>query len=253
MIAHDLDEQNRERRAVEERVVIEAEKQINGWFDPALHAAIVVGAPGWHPGVIGIAASRVQKRYHRPTFVVGFDEGGIGKGSGRSVEGLSLVAALDRCGMHLEKFGGHAMAAGLTVRADRFPAFREAFLCAAREMLTDEWLLPRLRLDGELALGDVSLKLLDQLDALQPFGIGNHAPVFFSRNVSLSGEPRVMKEKHLSLSFRHGRGETRAVWFGSAKQELPRLPWDIAFTIERNEYQGIVRPQVQIKAVRQSV
>lgn len=251
-IAHDLDDRNRERRAVEERVVTEAEKQINDWFDPLLHAAIVVGAQGWHPGVIGIAASRVQKRYHRPTFVIGFDEEGVGKGSGRSVEGLSLVAALDRCGMHLEKFGGHAMAAGLTVREDRFSAFRDAFLCAARDMLTDEWLLPRLRLDGELALSDVSLKLLDHLDALQPFGIGNHAPVFFARNVSLVGEPRVMKEKHLSLSFRNGRGETRAVWFGSAKQELPRLPWDIAFTVERNEYQGIVRPQVHIKAVREA-
>lgn len=251
-IAHDLDDRNRERRAVEERVVIEAEKQINDWFDPLLHAAIVVGAQGWHPGVIGIAASRVQKRYHRPTFVIGFDEEGVGKGSGRSVEGLSLVAALDRCGIHLEKFGGHAMAAGLTVREDRFAAFRDAFLSAARDMLTDEWLLPRLRLDGELALSDVSLKLLDHLDALQPFGIGNHAPVFFARSVSLSGEPRVMKEKHLSLSFRSGRGETRAVWFGSAKLDLPRLPWDIAFTVERNEYQGIVRPQVHIKAVREA-
>jgi single-stranded-DNA-specific exonuclease len=251
-IAHDLDDRNRERRAVEERVVLEAEKQIDGWFDPLLHAAIVVAAPGWHPGVIGIAASRVQKRYHRPTFVIGFDEEGFGKGSGRSVEGLSLVAALDRCGMHLEKFGGHAMAAGLTVREDRFAAFRDAFLCAARDMLTDEWLLPRLRLDGELALSEVTLKLLDYLDALQPFGIGNQAPVFFARNVGLSGEPRVMKEKHLSLSFRHDRGETRAVWFGSAKQELPRLPWDIAFTVERNEYQGTVRPQVQIRAVREA-
>jgi single-stranded-DNA-specific exonuclease len=251
-IANDLDGQNRERRAVEERVVIEAEKQISGWFDPAAHAAIVVGALGWHPGVIGIAASRVQKRYHRPTFVIGFDEDGMGKGSGRSVEGLSLVAALDRCGMHLEKFGGHAMAAGLTVREERFAAFRDAFMSAAREMLTEEWLIPRLRLDGELAPGDATLGLLDHLDALQPFGIGNHAPVFFARGVTVSGEPRVMKEKHLSLNLRHGRSETRAVWFGGAAHEMPRLPWDVAFTIERNEYQGIVRPQVQIRAVRAS-
>lgn len=249
-IAHDLDDRNRERRTVEEQVVLEAERQIKESFDPLLHAAIVVGAQGWHPGVIGIAASRVQKRYHRPTFVIGFDEDGIGKGSGRSVEGLSLVAALDRCGLHLEKFGGHAMAAGLTVLKERFPAFRDAFLSAARDMLTDEWLLPRLRLDGELTLSDVTTRLLDQLDTLQPFGIGNHAPVFFARNVRLYGEPRVMKEKHLSLTFRHERGETRAVWFGSAKQELPRLPWDVAFTVERNEYQGVVRPQVHIKAVR---
>jgi single-stranded-DNA-specific exonuclease len=249
-IANELDAQNRERRAVEERVVLEAEKQIGAWFNPSAHAAIVVGAAGWHPGVIGIAASRVQKRYHRPTFVIGFDGEGIGKGSGRSVEGLSLVAALDRCGMHLEKFGGHAMAAGLTMREDRFPAFREAFLCAAREMLTDEWLRPRLRLDGELAPGNVTLQLLDELDSLEPFGIGNHAPVFFARGVTLAGEPRVMKEKHYSLILRHGQSESRAVWFGGAIEKLPHLPWDVAFTVERNEYQGLVRPQVQIKAVR---
>jgi single-stranded-DNA-specific exonuclease len=251
-IAKDLDEQNRERRAVEERVVLEAEKQIREWFNPASHAAIVVGAPGWHSGVIGIAASRVQKRYHRPTFVIGFDGDGIGKGSGRSVEGLSLIAALDRCGMHLEKFGGHAMAAGLTVRQERFAAFREAFMCAAREMLTDEWLIPRLRLDGELAPGHATLALLDHLDALEPCGIGNHAPVFFARGVTLGAEPRLMKEKHFSLTLRHGRSETRAVWFGGATDDLPQLPWDIAFTVERNEYQAIVRPQVQIKAVRAS-
>jgi hypothetical protein len=123
--------------------------------------------------------------------------------------------------MHLEKFGGHAMAAGLTMREDRFAAFREAFLCAAREMLTDEWLLPRLRLDGELAPGDVTLQLLDELDSLEPFGIGNHAPVFFARGVTLASEPRVMKEKHYSLILRHGRSESRAVWFGGATEKLP--------------------------------
>jgi single-stranded-DNA-specific exonuclease len=252
-IANALDLQNRERRMVEDRVVMEAEKQLSGWYDPNMHSAIVLGAPGWHPGVIGIAASRVQKRYHRPTFVIGFDDNGVGKGSGRSVEGFPLVAALERCGMHLEKFGGHAMAAGLTVRQESFGAFRQAFMAIAREMIDDEWLMPRLRLDGEMAPGDATLEFLNELDAMQPFGVGNHAPVFYASGVRLAAEPRVMKEKHLSLNLRHGRGETRAVWFGGAAGELPRLPWDIAFTVERNEYQGVVRPQVQIKAVRSTL
>lgn len=249
-IAQSLDRQNRERRSVEDNVVIEAEKQIGAWFDPLKHAAIVVGAPGWHPGVIGIAASRVQKRYYRPTFVVGFDEQGTGKGSGRSIEGLSLVAALEKCRGYLEKFGGHEMAAGLTVREEKFGAFREAFLDAARGTLSAEQLLPRLRLDAEVGLGDVTLDFLDNLDRLQPFGIGNHSPTFFARGVSLASEPRVMKDKHLSLILRHRGGETKAVWFGGASAELPRLPWDVAYTAERNEYQGYVRPQVHIKAVR---
>jgi len=192
----------------------------------------------------------VQKRYHRPTFVVGFDEGGHGKGSGRSIEGLSLVEALSRCTGLLDNFGGHEMAAGLSVREERFGEFREAFLQAARSLLTDEQLLPRIRLDAELELGGIDLHLVDQLESMQPFGMGNHTPVFCARGVSVVAEPRVMKEKHLSLEFRQGGAGTRAVWFGGAAHELPKPPWDVAFTVERNEYQGTVRAQIQVKAVR---
>ena len=113
-IAASLDAQNRERRAVENDVLLGAEAQLAEWFDPGRDAAIVVGAEGWHPGVVGIVASRVMRRHHRPTLVVGFDESGTGRGSGRSIAGLSLVEALGQCSPLLEKFGGHEMAAGLT-------------------------------------------------------------------------------------------------------------------------------------------
>lgn len=249
-LAHSLDRQNRDRRAVEDHVVLEAEKQLAQWFDPARHAGVVAGAPGWHPGVVGIAASRLQKRFHRPTVVIGFDSDGFGKGSGRSIEGLSLIEALRQCAGHLERFGGHEMAAGLTLREDRLDAFREAFNRVARERLTDEDLRPRLRLDAEMPLKAVDLSLLDELASLEPFGIGNHAPTFCARSVTLTAEPRVMKEKHLSLLLRQDGREARAVWFGAADLELPRLPWDVAFTIERNEYQGRVIPQLHVKAVR---
>lgn len=251
-LAANLDVQNRERRTVEEAVFQEAEAQLGGWFDSTRHAAIVVGSPGWHPGVVGIVASRLQKRHHRPTFVVGFDEAGTGKGSGRSIEGLSLVAALTRCADILEKHGGHEMAAGLTVREARFAEFRELFCACAREALTDEQLQPRLRLDAELSLGEIDYELLEQHESLQPFGMGNPQPVFAARGVTLAGEPRVMKEKHLSLILRQNGDEYRAVWFNSAAQELPRLPWDVAFQIERNEWQGTVSPQIHVRAVRRA-
>jgi len=251
-IAANLDAQNRERRAVEEDVFRQAEVQLAEWFDPQRDAAIVVGAPGWHPGVVGIVASRLQKHHHRPTFVIGFDEGGVGKGSGRSIEGYSLVAALAQCGHCLEKHGGHEMAAGLTLRQENFENFREAFRKCAGALLTAEQLQPRLHVDVEITLGEIDYELLDQHEALQPFGMANPQPLFCARGVSLVNEPRVMKEKHLSLLLRQGGDEYRAVWFGAAAQTLPRLPWDIAFHIERNEWQGSVSPQIHIRAVRRA-
>jgi single-stranded-DNA-specific exonuclease len=249
-LARSLDLQNRERRAIEAEVLAMAEAQITSLYDPGSESAIVVGGAGWHPGVVGIVASRLQRRYHRPTFVVGFDAMGIGKGSGRSIEGLSLVAALAPCAGLLEKFGGHEMAAGLTMRQEHFEAFRAAFAEAAGGMLTADQLQRTLKLDAELRLADVNLSLLDEHDALRPFGTSNHQPVFFTRGVTLAGEPRVMKDKHRSFTFRHARAQCRAVWWNSADEPLPPLPWDIAYTVSRNEWNGRTDPQLEIRDVR---
>ncbi len=251
-IAASLDAQNRERRGVEDDVLRQAEEQVAEGFDAERDAAIVVGAPGWHTGVIGIVASRLQKKFHRPVLVIGFDETGTGKGSGRSITGFSLVAALGACGEFLEKHGGHEMAAGLTIQHARFAEFRTAFLAHARAALSAEQLQPRLHLDAELTLGEIDYEFLAHHESLQPFGMTHPQPLFFARGVTLAGEPRVMKEKHLSLMLRQHGDEYRAVWFGAAKDERPRLPWDIAFQIERNEWQGTVSPQIHIRAVRHS-
>jgi single-stranded-DNA-specific exonuclease len=252
-LARDLDLQNRERRDVEDLVLRAAEAQLAQWFDPAKHAGIVVGAEGWHPGVVGIVASRLMRRHHRPVFVLGFDGDGVGKGSGRSIEGLSLVQALEQCRPLLEQFGGHDMAAGITLKQERMEEFREAFLeCAGRTLSVDQ-LQPVLRIDSALALGEVDLDLLRQHEALQPFGIGNPQPVFIARGVVPEEEPRILKEKHLSLMLRQGSRRQRAIWFGGAENPLPRPPWDVAFLLERNEYRGQVTAQIQIRAVRSSV
>ena len=252
ILAKMLDQQNRERREVEDEVLGRAEAQLLNRFDAKTDAAIVVGGAGWHPGVVGIVASRLQRKYHRPTIVVGFDPMGAGKGSGRSIEGFSLVTALGNCATHLEKFGGHDMAAGLSIRQELFDEFRAAFLQNAGEMLAPEQLEPRIQLDAEISLSAVNYNFLAQLDCLQPFGTDNRQPVFFARRVLNCGEPRVMKERHYSMTLRQGRSDVRAVWWGAAEYPLPPLPWDVAFTVSRNEWKGTVSAQLEIKDIRTS-
>lgn len=250
-LAAELDAQNRERQAVERHVVAEAERWIEAHCEPGRQASIVAGARGWHPGVLGIVASRVSRRHHRPTLIVGFDDAGAGKGSGRSIEGLSLVEALRRCEAHLGGFGGHEMAAGLHVHEDNFSALRAAFEDASRLLTTEEMLVPRLTLDAEIPLAAFGEDLMHAQQMLEPFGTGNRQPLLFSRAVTPLGEPRVLKEKHLRLTFGGDRRRVvSAIFFGGAETPLPRPPWDVAFHLERNEWNGRVEPQMNIVAIR---
>jgi single-stranded-DNA-specific exonuclease len=249
-LAAALSEQNRERQEVEKAIHREAEEIVAKEFAPE-HAAIIVGGDGWHPGVLGIVASRLSKAHHRATFVIGFDETGLGKGSGRSIEGLSMVKALTTCGAYLVKYGGHEMAAGLTIQRDQFAKFQESFRREARALLTDDQLRPRLYLDAEVALTDLHFDFLKHHEALQPFGIGNSQPVFLARGVR-AAETRVLKEKHYKLTLlQNGGGRAaEAIYFGGVERGLPAQPWDIAFTLGRNEWNGRVSVQLEIKAVR---
>jgi len=249
-LAAALSGQNRERQEVEKAIHREALSIVEKEFSPD-HAAIIVAGDGWHPGVLGIVASRLSKAYHRATFVIGFDETGLGKGSGRSIEGLSMVSALTSCSEHLVKFGGHEMAAGLTIQRESFPGFQATFRRQARQLLTDEQLRPRLYLDAEVSLADLHFDFLAHHETLQPFGIGNSQPLFLARNVR-SAETRILKEKHYRfMLLQNGGGRTQqAIYFGGAQHALPEPPWDIAFQVARNEYNGRVTLQLEIKALR---
>jgi single-stranded-DNA-specific exonuclease len=249
-LAAKLECSNRERQAVERTVSREVEDWIATHFDPARHTAIVVGAREWHTGVLGIVASRVMRRHHRPSLIIGFDESGAGRGSGRSIEGFSLVDALGQCAGCLEQFGGHEMAAGVTLHESRFEEFRAAFDDTARRLTTPEMLVPRLHLDAELDLNDFTDAFLDAQSALEPFGNSNTQPVLFARNVRPVSAPRVVKEKHLRLQFSAGRNRIDSIFFNGAVDPLPSPPWDIAFHLERNAYNGRVSPQLQILDVR---
>jgi single-stranded-DNA-specific exonuclease len=249
-LADSLDRQNRARQSVERALITEVEQWVEEYYDAKSHASIVAGRREWHHGVLGIVAARIMRRHHRPTLLVGFDDEGLGKGSGRSIEGLSLVEALRQCACHLEKFGGHEMAAGVTVQEDRFEDFRRAFEISTRERVNDEILTPKLRLDAELPMEDISFSLLETQELLEPYGMGNSQPIFAARMVAPAAAPRVLKEKHLRVDFRAGRRLVQAIYFRGAEEKLPRPPWDVAFTVERNEFNGRVEAQMQIVAIR---
>jgi single-stranded-DNA-specific exonuclease len=249
-LAIELDHQNRQRQDVEKEILAAAIEDIDKTFNPVRDFAIVAGARGWHPGVLGIVASRIARKYHRPAIVIGFDENDVGKGSGRSINGLNLVEALTKCAHTLDRFGGHEMAAGLALCEQNFGRFAEAFRSAVRDSLSKEALLRRLRLDHELPFAKIDVEFLRWHELLQPFGNGNPQPIFFARAVEPVAPPRVVNEKHLILRLRQGDRNRRAVYFNGAATELPASPWDVAFRIGMDEYEGETLVGMRIEAVR---
>ena len=249
-LAIELDQQNRARQEVEKEILAAAISTIEKQFDAARDAAIVAGARGWHPGVLGIVASRIVRKYHRPTIIIGFDENGVGKGSGRSIDGLNLVNALAQCCRSLEKFGGHEMAAGVLLHEKNFPEFAEAFCRTARELLSEQALQRSLRLDHELPFANIDVDFLRWHELLQPFGNGNPQPLFFARAVEPVGPARVSNEKHLVFRLRQGDRHRRAVYFDGATNEIPAPPWDIAFRIGADEYGGETLVGIRIEGLR---
>ena len=249
-LAASLDQQNRSRQAVEKRLIEEVDSWVDKNFQATRDISIVAGQRDWHHGVLGIVAARIMRRHHRPTLLIGFGDDGMGKGSGRSIEGFSLVEALGKCSGHLEKFGGPEMAAGVSVREERFEIFRRAFEEVARALSDAEMLVPRLRLDAEVDLREIGHDLLDAQEQLEPFGMANSQPVLVSRGVQPMAPPRVLKEKHLRFEFSAQRSRVSAIFFNGAEQPLPRPPWDVAFVLERNEFNGRNEPQMNIQAIR---
>ncbi len=251
-LADKLDHLNRERQTLEQKAREQAEAQIVDLPAEEKEFALVLAGDDWHPGVVGIVASRLMRKYHLPTFIIACDEKGLGKGSGRSVEGISLVKALDHCRDLLEAGGGHDQAAGLSVRKDKLAAFRKKFNAYVGQQGAgdEEFLTPKIHLDIEARLEQINLNLLDSYELLRPFGKGNPQPVFLTRGVQLKNEMRVLKEKHLKFLFVQDGCTHDAIYFNAAELELPRAPWDIAYTIDRNEYRGRVSVSIMIQAIR---
>src|SRR5213596_1300100 len=250
-IARELETINARRQEMDQLILDEAIELVDKTLNPA-DAAIVLGNAAWHPGVIGIVASRLVERYGRPTFLVGWDEAGeVGRGSGRSIAGFDLHGALQRVGMHLEKYGGHTMAAGFTIRRDRFDDFRVAFLAVAGELLTPEDLAPSQRVDLELPLAEVNTDLERLIRHLEPCGAGNPAPVFGVWNARAVGARRV-GTNHLRFTLDDGSGLLPAIgfrWADAVPQDWLTNPLDAAFRLERDDWQGRTNIQARVASL----
>jgi len=253
-IARELETLNARRQALDQRILDEAIELAERTLRPEDYA-LVLAAEGWHPGVIGIVASRLVERYGRPTFLVAWEaDTGAGRGSGRSVAGFDLHQALHRVGHLLEKYGGHTMAAGLTVRRDRFEAFRVAFLGVARELLRPDDLVPAQRVDLELPLGLVSEELEKLMRYLEPCGPGNPAPVFGVRGARAVAARRV-GANHLRFLLDDGSGVLPAIgfqWADAVPDAWLAQPLDVAFRLERDEWQGRANLQARIASIAPS-
>jgi len=248
-LAQRLEGLNVERQALDQRILDEALEQVESTGDPERDAGFVLAGDGWHPGVVGIVASRVVERYGRPTFLIAFD-GEIGKGSGRSTSRFDLHAALLSCGDLLERFGGHRMAAGLTLHRSRLEEFRERFGDVARQTLAPEDLGPEQRVDLELELREVTPDLERLCRYLEPCGQGNSSPVFGVRGVRFTNRS-IVGSGHIKGLLDDGNSRLSVIGF----QWADRVPWlgeepvDAAFRIESNEWNGISTLQARLCAL----
>jgi single-stranded-DNA-specific exonuclease len=230
----------------------EAAEQVEtglGWPDCG---AIVLWSDSWHPGVLGIVASRMVERYYRPTLLLSL-QGDVARGSGRSVSGINLVRLLAECEDLLIGYGGHAYAAGFTVARERLPALRERFDHLVRRTLDPLAVGPSLTLDDELPLGACDLELLDWLERLPPFGLGNGEPTFRAAEVAVDSVSRAGNGKHLKFRARDASGGAEAIAFqcGEQADELARAGrCAMAFVPQRNEWMGETRVQLRVKALR---
>ncbi len=247
VIARELEEMNRRRQDADRETQEQARERILR-MDLDDTYGIVLADERWHPGVIGIVASRMVEQFGRPTILVAL-EGDDGKGSGRSISAFDLHAGIGACREHLVRFGGHRSAAGVTVRRGNVYAFAAAFNAVARERLSKDDLVPELRVDLEVPLDEVTGDLELLLRHLEPCGAGNPAPVLVSRGVQLVGRPRTVGRTGLRLRLATAGGELGAIgWDMSARAgELSAgVPFDIAFRLERDEWNGESRLQARL-------
>jgi single-stranded-DNA-specific exonuclease len=250
-LAADLDQENRTRQTIEQEILQEAlfEAERDGYL--AGRRSIVLASPDWHPGVIGIVASRLVDRFYRPTVLLAIEAAtGIARGSGRSIRGLNLYESLHACRHLVEGFGGHRMAAGLSIRREQIPAFAEHFEAAVRAATRPEDFIPEMTVDAELSFAEIGDRLVRDLAQLEPHGPGNPEPVFLTRGVTVISH-RIVGEDHLKLYLRHGDRPLSAIGFGMAALALEDgAALDILFSPELNEWNGSTSLQLRLRDVR---
>jgi single-stranded-DNA-specific exonuclease len=248
-IAEELDLVNGRRQEIEREILREAQEMIRAEGGVKDRSAIVLGRRGWHPGVIGIVASRLVDFYYRPTIVVAFGDD-FAQGSARSVPGFNLYEAIRDCSEDLLAFGGHGAAAGLKLTESQFPAFARRFNERCRTSLSVEQLQKSLTIDAEVMLGMLTLPVLEEIARLEPHGVGNPRPLLLASRVRLVGEPRLVGEQknHVQLRLLQGNAQLKAIGWNmseKAKELRPNASCSIVFHPSINEWNG--RRDVQLE------
>ena len=251
-IAVYLEKKNRERQARERQILEQALAQVaERGYDKEDCRAIVLGAEGWHGGVIGIVASRLVDRLHRPTIMIATTNG-HGQGSGRSIPGFHLAHALEACGQHLEAFGGHEMAAGLKIETAKFEDFRAAFCEHAAQALSAEQMTPELKLECLAELNLLTEALVSDLKRLGPFGHGNRKPLLCCKGLTIAGPPRRVGKTgdHLQLFVKQGAATMKCIAFnygGLIDRLQTGARIDLAVEPQINEWQGRTSVELEVK------
>ncbi len=261
-LAKIMEEENRNRRKIDEETFLQAQAVVEKFFNLENDAAIVLHQDEWHPGVVGIVASRLVEKYYRPTVMMTTVDG-VAKGSARSVAGFDIYQALKKVEDKLLQFGGHKYAAGLSIDIDRVDEFREAFNAVVKELMNEELKTPEIKIDCEIDLSDITPKFVRLLKQFAPFGPGNMRPVFLAREVEVIGSPRVFGKNHLKFKVRSGNMIYDTIGFGlgslASRIEPTKKGLDIVFTVEENEWNGNgysndkpaeIYPQLKIKDLR---
>ncbi|MCK4403888.1 MAG: single-stranded-DNA-specific exonuclease RecJ [candidate division Zixibacteria bacterium] len=252
-MARILNDENQRRKDIDSTTLKEALALVEQDVDLANDKAIVLASSGWHQGVIGIVASRLVERFHRPTIMIAID-GDEGKGSARSIPGFHLYEALRECEEYLSKYGGHKYAAGLSILPENIQPFREKFKNVSEKKLSRDDLVPRLLIDSELELGQINPELIKVLDIFAPFGPQNMRPVFMTRNLHVWGEPYVVGNNHLRLRVKKDGPVFDCIGFGMGDMAKPLsmkgIRLDLAYVVEPNFWNGTYKIQLRVKDLR---
>lgn len=250
--ARELEKENRLRRDIDEITFKEAIELLHQKLDPEEDKAFVLYKRDWHPGVIGIVASRIVERFYRPTIMITVVDG-VGKGSARSVSNFNIYQAIKECSHLLTGFGGHKYAAGLTIDEQKIPEFVECFKEAAGKQLNPEDLIPCIRIDGEIELQEFTPRFIRLLKLLGPFGPMNLRPVFMSRNLKILGNPNIVGQNHLKLKVEQNGAVYDAIGFNMA-EHLEKIGKnglvDCVYVVEENRWNGRSSLQLRLKDIR---
>ncbi|MEO8604113.1 MAG: single-stranded-DNA-specific exonuclease RecJ [bacterium] len=249
-LAQGLDDENRSRQGIEREMLEEAIRLVEAGGGVENRHAIVLASPAFHPGVVGIVASRLVERYYRPTVLIAAEQGGNGRGSGRSIAGFDLHAALKTCEDALQRFGGHKMAAGLSISLDRVEELATRFNAAVAARTSAEDFIAQTRIDAEVRLPAVDANCLADLERLEPFGMGNPEPVFLARAVRVA-ERRIVGEHHLKLKLEQDGRVIPAIGFGMSEHSAaPGDRLDVLFSVMTNEWNGNISTELRLRDLR---